>query len=158
MTNLLTDRLLAAIDLHDYRHGGRPPLQATKDYIAKHGEFDVDQELEQFRRRIKRNELLCEFERRRRVQRNRWEFERQKEELIKLKGKKWGEILREFREAYQGVPEYHQEDYLRFLQDEYNMPTKYLVKISGKTQTQVKYILSKIEGGFFDGYETDVLP
>lgn len=136
MTNLLTDRLLAAIDLHDYRHGGRPPLQATKDYIAKHGEF----------------------ERRRKVQRNRWEFERQKEELIKLKGKKWGEILREFREAYQGVPEYHQEDYLRFLQDEYNMPTKYLVKISGKTQTQVKYILSKIEGGFFDGYETEVLP
>lgn len=40
MTNLLTDRLLAAIDLHDYRHGGRSPLQATKDYIAKHGEFD----------------------------------------------------------------------------------------------------------------------
>ena len=149
MANLLTSRLLAAIDLDEYQRYGRELPPSTVDWIKENGEPNVAFEFLVLQKAIERNERVQRSKARIRAIQNQRAFKQKRAEMMKSKRMSWNEIRTEFRNKYLSLPEERQQSFLVFLNREYLFPMAELEVITGLKDHQIKYILYK-DGGPID--------
>lgn len=149
MANLLTSRLLAAIDLDEYQRYGRELPPSTMDWIEANGKPNVKFEFLVLQKAVERNERVQRSKARIRAIQNRRAYEQRRTQLMKDKGMKWNDIRADFRKKYLSLPEEGQKNFLVFLNREYFIPTAELEVITGLKDYQIKYILYK-DGGAID--------
>ncbi|MGG6996014.1 UNVERIFIED_CONTAM: hypothetical protein HCY04_04425 [Limosilactobacillus fermentum] len=149
MANLLTSRLLAAIDLDEYQRNGRELPPSTVDWIEANGKPNVAFEFLVLQKAIERSESVQRSKARIRAIQNRRAYERKRSEMMRSRGMKWNDIRTEFRKKYRSLPEEGQKSFLLFLNREYLIPTAELGVITGLKDYQIKYILYK-DGGALD--------
>lgn len=149
MANLLTSRLLAAIDWDEYLRDGRELPPSTVDWIKANGEPNIEFEFLVLQKAIERNERVQRSKARIRAIQNQRAFKQKRAEMMKIKGMNWNEIRTEFRKKYLSLPEERQKSFLVFLNREYLIPAAELEVITGLKDYQIKYILYK-DGGAID--------
>lgn len=149
MANLLTSRLLAAIDLDEYQRYGRELPPSTMDWIEANGKPNVKFEFLVLQKAVERSERVQRSKARIRAIQNRRAYEQRRTQLMKDKGMKWNDIRADFRKKYLSLPEEGQKNFLVFLNREYFIPTAELEVITGLKDYQIKYILYK-DGGAID--------
>lgn len=141
MTNLLTDRLLAAIDWDEYQRDGRELPPSTVDWIKKNGKPNIKFEFKVLQKAVEREEKLERLEINRREQELKMAFEREQAKLISKRHKSWIILMREFRTKYASLDPGGQEAYLHMLRNKYSFPLKSLERVAGK----------KLNGGDYEG-------
>lgn len=149
MANLLTSRLLAAIDLDEYQRYGRELPPSTVDWIKANGKPNVEFEFLVLQKAIERNECVQRSKARIRAIQNQREYEQKRNQMMRVKGMKWNDIRVEFRKKYRSLSKEGQKNFLVFLNREYLIPTAELGVITGLKDYQIKYILYK-DGGALD--------
>lgn len=149
MANLLTSRLLAAIDWDEYQRHGRELPPSTVDWIEAKGKPNVEFEFLVVQKAIERSERVQRSKACIRAIQNRRAYERKRAEMMRSKRMNWNEIRTEFRKKYLSLPEEGQKSFLVFLNREYLIPAAELGVITGLKDYQIKYILYK-DGGSID--------
>lgn len=149
MANLLTSRLLAAIDWDEYQRYGRELPPSTVDWIEANGKPNVKFEFLVLQKAVERSERVQRSKARIRAIQNRRVYEQKRTQLMKSKRMNWNEIRTEFRKKYRSLPKEGQKNFLLFLNREYLIPTAELEVITGLKDYQIKYILYK-DGGAID--------
>lgn len=149
MANLLTSRLLAAIDLDEYQRNGRELPPSTVDWIEANGKPNVEFEFLVVQKAIERSERVERSKARIRARQMKDAYERKRAKMMRSRGMKWNEIRAEFRRKYLSLPEEGQKNFLVFLNREYLIPAAELEVITGLKDYQIKYILYK-DGGPID--------
>ena len=149
MANLLTSRLLAAIDWDEYKRYGRELPPSTVDWIKQNGKPNVEFEFLVLQKAIERSERVRRSKYRIRAIQNRRAYDQKRKQMMKDKGMSWNEIRTEFRKKYQSIPAESKKTFLVFLNREYLIPTVELEAITGLKDYQIKYILYK-DGGALD--------
>lgn len=140
MANLMTPRLLAAIDWDEYqRYGHELPL-STVDWIKANGKPNVKFEFKVIQQAVEWEEKLELLENKRKAQELKIAFEREQAKLIRQRKKSWIVLMREFRTKYASLDPGGQEAYLHMLRDKYSFPLKSLESVAGK----------KLNGGDYD--------
>ncbi len=147
--NLLTSRLLAAIDWDEYQRYGRELPPSTVDWIEHNGKPNVEFEFLVLQKAIERNERVQRSQARLRAIQNRRAYEQKRTQMMRDKRMSWNEIRAEFRKKYQSIPKERQKTFLVFLNREYLIPAAELGVITGLKDYQIKYILYK-DGGSID--------
>ena len=149
MANLVTSRLLAAIDWDEYQRNGRELPPSTVDWIEQNGKPNVEFEFLVLQKAIERSERVQRSQARIRAIQNQRAYEQKRKQMMRDKGMSWNEIRAEFRKKYQSLPAERQKTFLVFLNREYLIPTAELGVITGLKDYQIKYILYK-DGGPID--------
>lgn len=140
MANLMTPRLLAAIDYDEYqRHGHKLP-PSTVDWIKANGKPNIKFEFKVIQQAVEWEEKLERLENKRKAQELKIAFEREQAKLIRQRKKSWIVLMREFRTKYASLDPGGQEAYLHMLRDKYSFPLKSLESVAGK----------KLNGGDYD--------
>ncbi|MES1079787.1 hypothetical protein AABM19_02590 [Limosilactobacillus fermentum] len=148
MANLLTSRLLAAIDLDEYQRDGRELPPSTVDWIKVNGKPNIDFEFKVIQKAVEREEKLERLERERKARELKIAFEREQAKLIRQRKKSWIVLMREFRAKYASLDPGGQEAYLHMLRDKYSFPLKSLESVAGK----------QLNGEDYGNDTTEVLP
>lgn len=149
MANLLTSRLLAAIDWDEYQRNGRELSPSTVDWIEQNGKPNIKFEFLVLQKAVERSERVRRSKARIRAIQNRRAYEQKRKQMMRDKGMRWNEIRAEFRKKYQSLPKERQKTFLVFLNREYLIPAAELGVITGLKDYQIKYILYK-DGGPID--------
>lgn len=148
MANLVTSRLLAAIDWDEYQRYGHELPPSTVDWIKANGKPNVKFEFKVIQQAVEWEEKLELLENKRKAQELKIAFEREQAKLIRQRKKSWIVLMREFRTKYASLDPGGQEAYLHMLRDRYSFPLKSLESVAGK----------KLNGGDYDNDQTEVLP
>jgi hypothetical protein len=148
MANLVTSRLLAAIDWDEYQRCGRELPPSTVDWIKQNGKPNIKFEFKVIQQAVEWEEKLERLESRRKAQELKIAFEREQAKLIRQRKKSWIVLMREFRTKYASLDPGGQEAYLHMLRDKYSFPLKSLESVAGK----------KLNGGDYENDQTEVLP
>lgn len=148
MANLVTSRLLAAIDWDEYQRYGRELPPSTVDWIKANGEPNIKFEFKVIQQAVEWEEKLERLESKRKERELKIAFERKQAKLIRQRKKSWIVLMREFRAKYASLDPGGQEAYLHMLRDKYSFPLKSLESVAGK----------KLNGGDYDNDTTEVLP
>lgn len=148
MANLLTSRLLAAIDLDEYQRNGRELPPSTVDWIEANGKPNIKFEFKVIQQAVEWEEKLERLESERKAQELKIAFEREQAKLIRQRKKSWIVLMREFRTKYASLDPGGQEAYLHMLRDKYSFPLKSLESVAGK----------QLNGGDYENDQAEVLP
>ena len=140
MANLLTTRLLAAIDWDEYQRYGHELPPSTVDWIKANGKPNIKFEFKVIQQAVEWEEKLELLENKREAQELKIAFEREQAKLIRQRKKSWIVLMREFRTKYASLNPDGQEAYLHMLRDKYSFPLKSLESVAGK----------KLNGGDYD--------
>ncbi len=140
MANLLTTRLLAAIDWDEYQRYGHELPPSTVDWIKQNGKPNVKFEFKVIQQAVEWEEKLELLKNKRKAQELKIAFEREQAKLIRQRKKSWIVLMREFRAKYASLNPDGQEAYLHMLRDKYSFPLKSLESVAGK----------KLNGGDYD--------
>ena len=132
MANLLTSRLLAAIDLDEYQRNGRELPPSTVDWIKANGKPNVKFEFKVIQKAVEREEQLERLEIERKERELKIAFERAQAKLMKQRKKTWIVLMREFRNKYASLNPSGQDEYLHMLHDKYSFPLRSLESVAGK--------------------------
>lgn len=149
MTNLLTSRLLAAIDLDEYQRDGRELPLSTVDWIKQNGKPNIEFEFLVLQKAVERDERVRRSKARIRAIQNQRAYDHKRNQMMRVKGMKWNDIRVEFRKKYRSLSKRRTKNFLVFLNREYLIPTAELGVITGLKDYQIKYILYK-DGGPID--------
>ena len=148
MANLLTSRLLAAIDWDEYQRDGRELPPSTVDWIKANGEPNIEFEFKVVQKAVEREDKLERLERERKARELKIAFEREQAKLIRQRKKSWIVLMREFRNKYASLDPGGQEAYLHMLRDRYSFPLRSLESVAGK----------QLNAGDYEDDQTEVLP
>lgn len=148
MANLVTSRLLAAIDWDEYQRYGHELPPSTVDWIKQNGKPNIKFEFKVIQQAVEWEEKLERLESKRKAQELKIAFEREQAKLIQQRKKSWIVLMREFRTKYASLNPDGQEAYLHMLRDKYSFPLKSLESVAGK----------KLNGGDYENDQTEVLP
>lgn len=140
MANLMTPRLLAAIDYDEYQRYGHKLPPSTVDWIKANGKPNIKFEFKVIQQAVEWEEKLECLENKRKAQELKIAFEREQAKLIRQRKKSWIVLMREFRTKYASLDPGGQEAYLHMLRDKYSFPLKSLESVAGK----------KLNGGDYD--------
>lgn len=132
MANLLTSRLLAAIDWDEYQRDGRELPPSTVDWIKANGKPNVKFEFKVIQQAVEWEEKLERLENERKAQELKIAFEREQAKLIRQRKKSWIVLMREFRNKYASLDPGGQDAYLHMLRDKYSFPLRSLESVAGK--------------------------
>ena len=132
MANLLTSRLLAAIDWDEYQRDGRELPPSTVDWIKANGKPNVKFEFKVIQKAVEWEEKLALLESKRKARELKIAFERAQAKLMRQRKKSWIVLMREFRNKYASLDPGGQEAYLHMLRDKYSFPLKSLESVAGK--------------------------
>ena len=132
MANLLTSRLLAAIDWDEYQRDGRELPPSTVDWIKDNGKPNIEFEFKVVQKAVEWEEKLERLERERKAKEIKISFEREQAKLIRQRKKSWIVLMREFRTKYASLDPGGQETYLHILHDKYSFPLRSLESVAGK--------------------------
>ena len=132
MANLLTSRLLAAIDWDEYQRDGRELPPSTVDWIKANGKPNVKFEFKVIQKAVEWEEKLALLESKRKARELEIAFEREQVKLMRQRKKSWIVLMREFRNKYASLDPGGQEAYLHMLRDKYSFPLKSLESVAGK--------------------------
>ena len=148
MANLLTSRLLAAIDWDEYQRDGRELPPSTVDWIKANGEPNIEFEFKVIQKAVEWEEKLERLESERKAKELKIAFEREQAKLIRQRKKSWIVLMREFRNKYASLDPGGQEAYLHMLRDKYSFPLRSLESVAGK----------QLNRGDYEDDQTEVLP
>jgi hypothetical protein len=148
MANLITARLLAAIDWDEYQRYGHELPPSTVDWIKANGKPNIKFEFKVIQQAVEWEDKLECLEKKRKAQELKIAFEREQAKLIRQRKKSWIVLMREFRTKYASLDPGGQEAYLHMLRDKYSFLLKSLESVAGK----------KLNGGDYENDQTEVLP
>jgi hypothetical protein len=148
MANLITARLLAAIDWDEYQRYGHELPPSTVDWIKANGKPNIKFEFKVIQQAVEWEDKLERLENKRKAQELKIAFERKQAKLIRQRKKSWIVLMREFRTKYASLDPGGQEAYLHMLRDKYSFPLKSLESVAGK----------KLNGEDYENDQTEVLP
>lgn len=148
MANLLTSRLLAAIDWDEYQRHGRELPPSTVDWIEAKGKPNIKFEFKVIQQAVEWEEKLERLESERKAKELKIAFEREQAKLIRQRKKSWIVLMREFRTKYASLDPGGQEAYLHMLRDKYSFPLRSLESVAGK----------QLNEGDYEDDQTEVLP